>query len=199
MKTSSAVTLSALGICLLSSLLLAVPVAAQPAGASRPAIPDHVIYWELFHRVAVYAHKADAAQRQGKDRSGLRQLVRRRAGLDEERGQMLEQIALQCERDVVATDARARAIIDKFHADHPYRLMNKNSRPPSPPSELRRLSQQRVDAILLGRDRIHSALGDEAFAKFDQEQRAHAQRSTRPVATLDVGNVPGHKRHVTIR
>jgi hypothetical protein len=192
-------TLSAVAICLLSSLSLAVPVAAQPAGAPRSAIPDHVVYWELFHRVAVYAHKADAAQRQGKDRSGLRQLVRRQAGLDEEHGQMLEQIALLCERDVVATDAKARTIIDKFHAEHPYRLVNTNSPPPSPPSELRTLSQQRMDAILLGRDRLHSALGDEAFAKFDQDQRAHAQRSTRPVATIDVGNVPGHKRHVSTR
>jgi hypothetical protein len=191
-------TLSAVGLCVWSLLSLSVTAAAQPT-RSPSTIPDHVIYWELFHRVAVYAHKADAAQRQGIDRSGLKQLVRRRAGLDEERGQMLEQIALQCEREVVATDAKARALIDGFHAEHPYRLVNKNSPPPSPPSELRTLSQQRIDAILLGRDRLHSALGDEVFAKFDEDQRAHAQRSTRPVATIDVGNVPGHKRHVTTK
>jgi hypothetical protein len=189
----------ALGVCLLSVLSLSATALAQSVRTSPSAIPDHVVYWELFHRVAAYAHKADAAQRQGKDRSNLKQLVRRRAGLDEEHGQMLEQIALQCEHAVLATDAKARAIIDRFHVEHPYRLVNKNSPPPSPPSELRTLSRQRVDAILLGRDRLHSALGDEAFAKFDRDQQAHAQRTTKPVATVDVGNVPGHTRHVTTR
>jgi hypothetical protein len=192
MKTARAVS-----VWLMVLLLMPVVALAQSNGAASHVIPDHVVYWEVFHRVAVYAHRADAAQRQGQDRSNLRQLVRRRAGLDAEHGQMLEQIALQCERDVAATDAKARAIIDKFHADHPYRLQNRSTPPPSAPSELKVLSQQRIDLILSGRERLRSALGEAAFVKFDQEQQEHAQQTTRPLTAVDVGNVPGHKRHVT--
>jgi hypothetical protein len=192
MKTARAVS-----VLLLALLSLPVGALAQTDGAASPAIPDHVVYWQLFHRVAVYAHRADAAQRQGQDRSNLRQLVRKRAGLDVEHGQLLEQIALQCERDVAATDSKARVIIDKFHAEHPYRLQNKATPPPSAPSELKALSQQRIDLILSGRERLRSVLGETAFAKFDQEQRAHAEETTRPLTAADVGNVPGHKRHVT--
>ena len=149
MKTACALT-----ICLLSLLSLPVVAVAQSGRSAPSSIPDHVIYWELFHRVAAFAKRADAAQKQGKDRSNLRQLIRKHAGLDEEQGQLLEHIALQCERDVAAQDAKAKALIDKFHAQYPYRIVNKGSPPPSPPSELRSLWEQRTNAILVGRDRL---------------------------------------------
>jgi hypothetical protein len=187
-------TLSALTMCL---SLLALPVAAvaQSGRAAASDIPDHVVYWELFHRVAMFAKKADAAQKQGLDRSNLRQLIRKQAGLDEEQGQLLEQIALQCEKDVTAQDAKAKVIIDKFHAQFPNRLVSKSSPPPQPPSELKSLWDQRTNAILLARERLHSALGDTAFAKFDQDQKARALQKIKPLTPTDVGNVPGHRRH----
>jgi len=190
MKTSSALTM-----CLLS--LLALPVAAV-AQSGRPApstIPDDVVYWGLFHRVALFAKRAEAAQKQGTDRSNLRQLIRKQAGLGEEQGQLLEQIALQCEKDVAAQDAKAKTIIDRFHAQFPYRIVNKGSPPPRPPSELTALWEQRKNAILVGRDRLHSALGDDVFARFDQYQKSRALQQIKQVEARDVGNVPGHRRH----
>jgi hypothetical protein len=188
-------TACAPSICLLFLLSWPATGVAQSDRSAPSSIPDHVIYGELFHRVAMFAKRTDAAQKQGKDRSNLRQLIRKHAGLDEEQGQLLEHIALQCERDVAAQDARAKALIDTFHAQFPYRIVNKGSPAGSPPSELRSLWEQRTNAILLGRERLHSALGDDAFAKFDQLQRSRAVREIRQVVPRDVGNVPGHRRH----
>jgi len=183
-----------LTICLLSLLSLPVAAVAQSSSAAPSSIPDHIIYWDVFHRVAQYASMATAAAAQGQDRSSLRQMIRIQAGLDETQGQLLEQIALQCERDVAAQDAQAKVLLDTFHAQNPYRLLNKGSPPPSPPSTLRSLWDQRTNAILLGRDRLHSALGDTAFARFDQFQKARALQQIKQMP-VDPGNVPVHQRY----
>jgi hypothetical protein len=114
---------------------------------------------------------ADAAQKQGQDRSNLRQLVRLRAGLTEAEGESLQAISLQCDSDVAAQDAKAKIIIDQFHAQYPSELINP-SFPPVTPPVLASMWQDRNNIVLAARDQLRIELGEADFAKFDQFLRA---------------------------
>jgi hypothetical protein len=162
-------------LCLLLGLLLVLPLSrasAQTAASAqtpqgRPTVTsDSGYYYAIFHHVAALKQKADAAQQQGKDRSNLRQLVRQRASLTESEGESLEQIALQCDSDVAAQDAKAKLIIDQFHAQYPPGEINPSFPPPVPPV-LDSMWEERSKIILAARDRLRSALGEEHFANFD--------------------------------
>lgn len=185
-------TVHMLAIC--ASLLLLPMAAAGQGRFVSSEIPDDVIYGDLFLRVARFVHKAESAEKVGKSRPNLRHLVRKQAGLTEEEGQLLEQIALQCERDVAVYDLKAKGIIERFRATHPYRMSTKRTSVEAPPSELRSLWSQRASAILLGRERLRSALGEASFSTLDRYQRDEARRSITPTRPMDVGEVPGHKR-----
>src|SRR5262249_18349737 len=94
--------------------------------------PDWVIYRHLFRDVVVLNKRADAAERQGSPRPNLRKLVSQRHGLTDAQDQVLATIAFQCEADVAAQDARAKTIIDAYHARYASNGFNRNSPPPSP-------------------------------------------------------------------
>ena len=108
---------------------------------------------------------ADAAQQSGRDRLNGRD-SRLRAGLSEAEGAVLETVALQCESDVAAQDAKAKAIIDQFHAQSS-RLVNPSFLPEAPP-QLDALWQDRNNIVLRARDSLRSQLGEESFSIFDQ-------------------------------
>lgn len=185
-------TIQTLAIC---AFLLLLPMAGSAQERARPSeIPDDVVYGDLFLRVTRFVHQAERAETAGKPRPNLKQLVRKQAGLTEEEGQLLEQIALQCERDVSAYDVRARGIIEQFRATHPYRMSTKRTSVEAPPSELQTLWSKRTSAILLGRERLRSALGEVSFSRIDSYQRERARRSITPTTPRDVGEVPGHRR-----
>lgn len=154
---------------MITGLVLALSAAWTPAQnppLSGPNLPDYFLYHRAFHRVVVLMQMADAAQQSGRDRSNLRQLVRLRAGLSEAEGAILETVALQCESDVAAQDAKAKAIIDQFHAQSS-RLVNP-SFPPQAPPQLDALWQDRNNIVLRARDSLRSQLGEESFSIFDQ-------------------------------
>ena len=152
--------------------LLASSLPAQTPHGQDNSSPDYVVYYNIFHHVATLKKMADTAQQNGQDRSNLRQLVRQRAGLTEAEGQSLETIALQCESDVAAQDARAKAVIDNFHAQYPPSVVN-SSVAPTPPPHLAMMWQERSQIILQARDSLHGALGEEDFAKFDEYLKKH--------------------------
>lgn len=126
------------------------------------------MYYRIFHHVAVLNQMADAALKQGKDRSNLRQLVRLRAGLTEAEGESLQAISLQCDNDVAAQDAKAKAIIDQFHAQYPPGRPINPSFPPIAPAVLASMWQDRNNIILAARDQLRVELGEQDFAKFDK-------------------------------
>jgi hypothetical protein len=139
--------------------------------------PDWVLYRRIFHHTALLKQMSDTANQKGRDRSNLRQLVRLRAGLTETEGESLERISLQCERDVAVEDAKAKAIIDRFHARYLPGVINPSFLPKAPP-ELGTLWQERNGIILAARDRLRNELGEKDFAKFDQFVR---EQSPAPV------------------
>lgn len=164
MRAVRALTVSVLSLCVWCVPAFAV---AQVNGREPPAIPDQVVYWDLFQRVAgqAHAHQADAA---GQD-------------------PRLVEIALECEKAVAVQDAKAKALIDEFHRQHPSRFLNKGEHPPAPPAALTALWDQRINTILTARDRLRGALGEEAFAILDQAQKARAAQHITPVLLPNVG------------
>ena len=77
---------------LLSVVLMLLPFTAPAQNSQRPpaVTSDSDLYYGIFHHVAVLKQMADTAQKQGQDRSNLRQFVRLRAGLTEAEGGSLE-------------------------------------------------------------------------------------------------------------
>ncbi len=148
-------------------MLLPFTVPAQNPQRSPAVTSDSDLYYGIFHHVAVLKQMADTAQKQGQDRSNLRQFVRLRAGLTEAEGGSLEAISVQCEKDVAAQDAKAKAIIDQFHAQYPPGVINP-SFPPQAPAVLDSMWQDRNNIILAARSQLRVELGEADFAKFDQ-------------------------------
>jgi hypothetical protein len=148
-------------------MLLPFTVPAQNPQRPPAVTSDSDLYYAIFHHVAVLKQMADTAQQQGQDRPNLRQLVRLRAGLTEAEGGSLEAISVQCEKDVAAQDAKAKAIIDQFHAQYPPGPINP-SFPPIAPPVLASMWQDRSNILLAARDQLRVELGEEDFAKFDQ-------------------------------
>jgi hypothetical protein len=165
MRAVRALAVSVLSLCVWCVPAFAV---AQVNGSEPPAIPDHVVYWDLFQRVASQAHAQRQADAAGQD-------------------QRLVEIALECEKAVAVQDAKAKTLIDQFHRQHPARLLSKDAHPPTPPAELTSLWEQRITTILTARDRLRGALGEEAFAILDQEQKARAAQHITPVSLPNVG------------
>lgn len=169
-------------------------------GLTVPVIPDYVAYKQLFRHVLALKKVADQAASAGQDRSSLRSLVSSQAGLNEADGQLLETAAVQCGAELDAQAAKAKVILDEIHARTPYGILNPSFPPPAPDPRLHEMQQERNSMVLLCRDQLRNALGEESFAKLDtwlknksaarnisygvrpfakQQQRAPRQRTAR--------------------
>ncbi|HZQ92318.1 MAG TPA: hypothetical protein VFA60_11035 [Terriglobales bacterium] len=157
-------------VCAATILSLAATCLAQTPAQSNtpPPVPDHAAYARIFHEIAVLKGIADEAQKKGDDRSNLRSIVRKEARLSESEGAVLERIALQCEADLAALDARAQVIINKYLERYPYGIVNSSIPMAPPPPELKPMQTERNNLVLLARDRLRNELGEDSFAKFDR-------------------------------
>src|SRR5262249_13457187 len=72
-----------------------------------PTVPDHIIYRHLFQEMAAFRQQADELDKQGKDGSGLRHFVHRRAGLDTLQSSTFDQIVAEYEQRVAEKDKEA--------------------------------------------------------------------------------------------
>ncbi len=159
--------LAAAGLILCCSMLIPV-VSAQNAPPPQNSVPDHLLYWNSFRAVVHFNKVADEAALQGQDKSSLRTLVARKAGLSDAEGEILRRIATQCAADVAAQDAKAATVIARFRDRYPYGIISAWMPPPTPPSELADLQRERNNIILLAREQLRLQLGEEAFARFDK-------------------------------
>jgi hypothetical protein len=136
----------------------------------------------------MFKKKADVAEQHGIDRSNLRFLVAQKGGLNESEAKMLESIAVQCEKDVAAQDAKAKVIIDAYRAQHPFGIVNKSLPIAPAPPELDSMWQQRIQIILAARDQLRNQLGEQAFGKFDQVLK-------KPAAVSGLGPSPVYRKY----
>jgi len=179
-----------LAVAVVVVLVAAAAIALLPLQKVRaqdplpaPRVPDAVAYQHLFRRVLALKKRADEAAQQGKDRSSLRSLLAREAGLNDAEAQWLEAAATQCATDLAPVDSQAKAVVAETRARYPYGILNPSFPPPAPDPRLHDLQQQRNDAVMTCRERLRNTLGEESFLKLDNWLQAKLARSfvgTRP-------------------
>lgn len=134
----------------------------------NPAIPDHVVYWQLFHHNSVLMKQAEETERQGKDAAFLRNFYKHEAKLNDNQAEILREISTSCELEVNALDQQALQIIQNFRATHPGGRLQPGEKLPPPPPQLQALQQRRNNAVLHARDRLNQAFGASAFSEFQK-------------------------------
>lgn len=141
---------------------------AAPTETTNPAIPDHVVYWQLFHHNTVLMKQAEETERQGKDASFLRNFYKHEAKLNDNQAEILREISTSCELEVSAVDQDAKLLIQNLRAAHPGGRLQPGEKLPPPPPQLQALQQRRNSAILHARDRLSQAFGATAFSEFQK-------------------------------
>lgn len=126
---------------------------------------DVAIYGHLFDHIALLRKQAEEASARGEDGSQISALYKNAAGLSEQQAVLLEQIALECKRNVEIQDGKAAQVIRKFRADT--EKLKQKSHLPRLPAELGVLQEGLHRIILQHRDQLHSAFGNEEFKRFD--------------------------------
>jgi hypothetical protein len=170
------------------------PKVAKSDGAATnnagPAIPEYVIYRQLFHQVVALNEYADQLESQGKAPSSARSVFKRQAELTDEQALILARIATECEREVKQQDLKAKAIIDAYSAQYPDgRVLD--GQPPAPPSpELASMQADRNDIILRARDRLRVALGEEEFSRFEAFAKRHIAPNIKPLSAAQLRALP---------
>jgi hypothetical protein len=152
----------------------------EPVKPAPNNVPEHVVYWHLFHYHNFLMQKADEAERRGEDSSFLRNFYQREAGLDDRQATMLDEIAVQCELDVKAVDAEAKVIVDQVRAKYANSQLKPDETVPPPPPELLALQERRNNLILQARDQLHKALGESAFNDFQTYVREKVASQIKP-------------------
>lgn len=174
-------------ICAVTLIGSAIAIAVYGQGGRgsrqnrRPAIPQHVVYHQVFHHIVMLQQQAEEKERQGQDASSIRALYKRNAKLNDDQAKALDEIASATDREVSELDAQAKTIIDAYRAQTPGGKLAEGGKPPEPPAELEALQKKREAAILKGVNRLHAAFGNGEFQRFDQFVQRNIENNTKPI------------------
>jgi hypothetical protein len=142
--------------------------------------PEHVVYRVFFHHLMALRNQATEIERKGGDGRGLRSYYKNKARLTDAEALTLDQIAADCDREIASLDAKASKIImairTRAQVSH---SLSAGSVPPLPP-ELAAMQQQRNSIILRARQKLRTALGEEAFRQLDDFIKVDAERNAKP-------------------
>ena len=152
-------------LCIL--FLAAGPAAPADTAARPPALPEHVLYGQMFRHVVELEKQADAVEKRGEDGAKYRLRYQQSAALSDRQDTQLKTIAQECMERVAEQDLRARDVIRAARAQAGGRELAPGQTPPRPPAELAELQEERNALILEARDRLHGAFGQEEFKRFD--------------------------------
>lgn len=174
--------------CSLSFVLMPSGVTAMQQGSTEgtstqqeDSLPLFTRYGILFRRLAGSQPRVQESRPTGKTReSHYRDLLQREVHLSDEQSRALEEIAGACQRRIADVDARAKAIIDAFRAQHPRARPTAPGEqspplpsPPARPPELAALQEERRSIILHSREQLRAAFGEEVFKRFDGYVTSH--------------------------
>jgi hypothetical protein len=152
-----------------SSISKTVPA---PSLATRE-YPEHVPYMFLLEHVNRIRKQGDKLNRQGKDGSGFQRRLKNALDLNDQEFQSIDEIASHCESEVEQLDKKAAEIIAAFRLQYPPGKVPEGVIIPPPPAELLGLQEMRNSAILRARDRIRDVLGQDKFARFDEQVKRY--------------------------
>jgi hypothetical protein len=129
--------------------------------ADAQPVPDHIIYLLYFRHLANLDQVAAQREAEGKEGRGWRSHEQRAAGLSEEEGNILKQVAYDCIQAVTEADRKIQNVITNFHAQHPRGEYNRVP----PPPELPQLEKEKTQIINAHIEQLKSLLGEDAFNK----------------------------------
>jgi hypothetical protein len=139
------------------------PTVIFPPGKPEP-ISLRDIYWEdLFVMIGFYNRWAEQADRAGKhaEAEGWRTSHQQTAGLDDSEGEILQEIAHDCNCAVKELDAKLKASAEKFRAQ----LVPGST--VTIPVEFVQMSEDRKKIIRDHVEQLRLALGDSSFKKLE--------------------------------
>jgi hypothetical protein len=163
---------------------------ATPAEAGY-VVPEHVVYRHLFHHAHVMNQEAQKAELRGNVQaaSSLRSFYKHEAELNDEQARIFDQVAAECEREVNEQDRRAQIIIKKFRAQFPGGRVPDGEPLPPPSPELAQMQTERNAIILRARDRLHEALGEEEFSRFQRFVKVRVAPNIHPMSPEQLASV----------
>ena len=132
--------------------------------ARQSSLPDTVLYGVLFRQAAAFKEKADELDRVGMDSSPFRKHLAHKLNLSATQVILLDEAALQYTLQVKPIEAEIAESAARFHEAN--RVAVKGHLPPLPP-EAASLIARRESAIASVRDRFHTLLGDQEFARVE--------------------------------
>ena len=191
-----------IGLLVVAAITTGLAFTFQPSQGQRQqqppvqSIPDYEVYYQLFHNHVAMKKKALELEKLGNDGKFLRGFYQREAKLSNEQARMLDEIASSCDEEVEKLNTRAGAIIDEALAKNGNGKLPKDTNPPEPPAELKRLWDQRNAVILRAKDHLQAAFGAQEFKRFEEFVNSHVQaRMTVEPANRQRPSVPMGPRH----
>lgn len=139
----------------------------NPAQQSR-AIPEHLMYWHMFHHNVLLNKKADEVEKQGQDGSAFRSRYKTFANLSDKEAQILNQIAQETYDKVTAQDERAKTVIAAIRAQGPDGKVQPGQSNPEVPEQLKSMQKERNAMIMAGVTKLRSEFGPVRSADLDQ-------------------------------
>jgi hypothetical protein len=137
-------------------------IGAPVQAPSNMVVPDWARYRFFFLHLANLDKLAAKKDARGEDGSKWRTHTQRAAGLTETEGQVMKEVAFECNQAV--SDVTAQ--MDALTAD--YKNQVAGGQRPTPPTEQRRqLAEKRIAIINAHIDRLRVMLGDESFQKVE--------------------------------
>jgi hypothetical protein len=140
---------------------------SPPVAQQTGSLPEYVPYMFLFDHHGSNLRKAAELEREGKDATFFHSMFKDQIGLTDEKSAVFDQVTRDCEQELAVQDAKAQVVISKFKARYPSGIVPADETIAPPPPELTTLQLERNAIILRARDRLHAALGEGEFARFD--------------------------------
>lgn len=144
------------------------PKAQDKPGPQAQAIPEHLMYWHMFHHKVLLDQKATAAEKQGQDGSAYRSRYKNFANLSDRESQILDRVAQETFEKVKAQDERAKKVIEAIRAQGPDGTVKPGQSNPEVPEQLKAMQRERDAMILAGITKLRSEFGPERSLYLDQ-------------------------------
>jgi len=129
------------------------------------------VYGFVFRKVSMITNKTKELRALGQIGQKPYFALQKDADLSDAQANILESIASACEQEVERQDEKAKVIIEAFRSQFPEGKIPKGVALPPPPPELKLMWEERNAMILLARDRLRAAFGEQEFHRFDQHAK----------------------------
>jgi len=140
---------------------------AGPAGSAKTprvsqAVTEDVIYRFFFEHVENLDHVAEKLESEGKNGDGFRTHDQRLAGLTEDEGAMMKQVAYACNQAMKEQDAKVQAARKAYRTQSPG-----GGTPTASAPEVTQALDERKEAINSYIAQLRAMLGESSFLKLD--------------------------------